>query len=120
MAVRPLRFCDVCGQEDDHPRHVSATAVRHLDCCAETGCQVCALSEIENTNGMQRAALLDFVLVRYPRPGLSSIGPSCLLTKLVCSSADKASRLMSARARANGEMSPRFKEKNGKFCLAML
>ena len=22
MADRPLRFCDVCGQLDDHPRHV--------------------------------------------------------------------------------------------------
>lgn len=58
MADRPLRFCDVCGQEDDHPRHVSATAVRHLDCCAETGCEVCALSEIEN-EGRRGQALID-------------------------------------------------------------
>lgn len=24
--VRPLRICDVCGQVDDHPRHVFVTA----------------------------------------------------------------------------------------------
>ena len=44
---RPIRPCDLCGQEDDHPRHMVAVAVgedaefeqiRHLDCCASAGC----------------------------------------------------------------------------------
>src|SRR5207245_2708194 len=75
---RPLRFCDVCGGLDDHPRHViavppgtpeaipsqeflsglgdapaSATALllhpqslmRHHDCCAAQGCEVCQATE---------------------------------------------------------------------------
>lgn len=78
---RPLRFCDVCGGLDDHPRHVIAlprdstegtpskefldsldsgapvsavaelmnptTTVRHMDCCAEQGCEVCRATEEE-------------------------------------------------------------------------
>ena len=40
---RPVRFCDICGQEDDHPRHVIAqengtVSMRHMDCCREAGC----------------------------------------------------------------------------------
>lgn len=40
---RPRRFCDVCTQADDHPRHVVAlpdgtAQTRHLDCCRDSGC----------------------------------------------------------------------------------
>ena len=40
---RPIRSCDVCGGEDNHPRHVTAladggTLMRHMDCCREAGC----------------------------------------------------------------------------------
>lgn len=43
MENRPLRSCDICGVEDDHPRHVYATddggtQMRHMDCCREAGC----------------------------------------------------------------------------------
>lgn len=78
---RPLRLCDVCGQLDDHPRHVQGlppgstdgtptkefldslapgapvsaiaellnplTIVRHMDCCAAQGCEICAATEQE-------------------------------------------------------------------------
>jgi hypothetical protein len=40
---RPLRFCPVCKQVDDHPRHAtdldpSDDVARHMDCCASVGC----------------------------------------------------------------------------------
>jgi hypothetical protein len=80
---RPLRFCDLCGGLDDHPRHVKQlppesldgspdaaviasikTAgeapieairqlyaenlqVRHMDCCAASGCETCQATEVE-------------------------------------------------------------------------
>src|SRR4051812_16120354 len=78
---RPMRLCDVCGQLDDHPRHVIAhhpqstdgtqsadvvippgqsiptaallefgrpnVSVRHMDCCASQGCEICAQTEQE-------------------------------------------------------------------------
>lgn len=51
MADRPQRFCDVCKQVDDHPRHVNPPnapgSTRHLDCCAEAGCEVCQATEEE-------------------------------------------------------------------------
>lgn len=39
----PVRFCPLCQQADDHPRHVIAQAgdnsvARHLDCCRDAGC----------------------------------------------------------------------------------
>lgn len=47
---RPIRSCDVCGQTDDHPRHViqhgpDTFTMRHLDCCAAQGCRVCVTTE---------------------------------------------------------------------------
>lgn len=92
MPDRPLRFCDVCGGLDNHPRHVTGlppgstlgtpsrefldslqpgapvaavaelmnptTVVRHMDCCAEQGCTICAETEVEN--GRRRGqALID-------------------------------------------------------------
>lgn len=46
MADRPLRFCDVCKQVDDHPRHVQTGKTLHMDCCAAEGCGTCAGTEV--------------------------------------------------------------------------
>ncbi len=39
---RPVRFCPLCQQADDHPRHEIAGTVNnvapHMDCCAAFGC----------------------------------------------------------------------------------
>lgn len=82
--ARPLRYCDVCFQLDDHPRHLTQVAggaqpdpalleglvvdqsnmvaflqlansqlhVRHMDCCAAEGCEIC--QETEAANGKRR------------------------------------------------------------------
>lgn len=56
MSDRPIRGCDVCGQEDDHPRHEyndlgrGGDFVRHIDCCASMGCESCIASEAANGN----------------------------------------------------------------------
>lgn len=60
---RPQRSCDVCEQTDDHPRHVIGTperggTVRHMDCCAAEGCDICATSEAEN-EGRRGQELID-------------------------------------------------------------
>jgi hypothetical protein len=38
----PDRYCPVCSQVDDHPRHQIAGTVDnvapHMDCCAQVGC----------------------------------------------------------------------------------
>lgn len=38
----PIRFCSVCKQADDHPRHdvwgTDPNVAPHLDCCASVGC----------------------------------------------------------------------------------
>lgn len=49
-----VRGCDVCGQSDDHPRHIVVDSIvnprdpgkfidigstRHMDCCAAAGCE---------------------------------------------------------------------------------
>ena len=41
--ARPVRSCSLCGQQDDHPRHVIAAPDgsvddRHMDCCRSAGC----------------------------------------------------------------------------------
>ncbi len=58
---RPERSCDVCGQVDDHPRHVQQlrgrAVARHLDCCAVQGCDVCAATE-KVTKGKRGSELL--------------------------------------------------------------
>lgn len=88
---RPLRYCDVCGQLDNHPRHVRQidrsapdlvvsdavlaslppgppealrqlmaprVTVRHPDCCAAEGCDLCARTETEN-GGRRGQELID-------------------------------------------------------------
>jgi len=55
---RPLRFCDECKQVDDHPRHVQKSGIRHLDCCAATGCETCAETE-QATEGRRGQELID-------------------------------------------------------------
>ena len=59
---RPVRGCDVCGQTDDHPRHVighpdHGGTVRHMDCCAASGCAVCQATE-QRTAGARGGDLL--------------------------------------------------------------
>lgn len=38
----PVRFCPICKQADDHPRHdiflTDPNVSPHLDCCAAAGC----------------------------------------------------------------------------------
>lgn len=59
---RPIRDCDVCHQQDDHPRHViqhgpDQFTLRHLDCCAAQGCRTCVATEAI-TDGARGADLL--------------------------------------------------------------
>lgn len=59
---RPIRSCDRCHQEDDHPRHViqhgpDQFTVKHLDCCALDGCRVCITTE-QATGGVRGPDLL--------------------------------------------------------------
>lgn len=64
MSERPVRYCDVCKQYDDHPRHTSGNPltddwhIRHMDCCAAEGCVVCQETEVEN-EGRRGEALID-------------------------------------------------------------
>lgn len=90
--TRPLRLCDVCGQLDNHPRHVVAdpnneskptqefldslpdgtpasavallldpnTTIRHMDCCAAQGCEVCQVTE-KATGGVRGKKLIDAI-----------------------------------------------------------
>lgn len=52
MSERPVRYCDVCKQYDDHPRHVvyvNSTVPQHIhhsDCGAELGCEECSEREV--------------------------------------------------------------------------
>lgn len=51
-----IRGCVACGQEDDHPRHVTATPAGsvpvHMDCHAAMGCEVCR-QQIADADGVQ-------------------------------------------------------------------
>lgn len=62
MSNRPLRQCDVCRGIDDHPRHVQQTGgqlrIRHMDCCAAQGCEVCKTTEADNA-GRRGQELID-------------------------------------------------------------
>lgn len=64
MADRPVRFCDVCKQADDHPRHVlqavagGTATTRHMDCCAAEGCEICQQTEKDN-KGLRGQKLID-------------------------------------------------------------
>lgn len=90
MPDRPLRYCDICGGIDDHPRHVIAVPsggrpspeflatvapgpvlaaaelasdtvlCRHMDCCAEVGCEVCAATEAA-AGGVRGQVLIDAI-----------------------------------------------------------
>lgn len=55
---RPERSCEVCGQSDDHPRHVQGSTVRHMDCCAAEGCVICQATEQEY-GGLRGQELID-------------------------------------------------------------
>lgn len=62
---RPRRFCDICTQADDHPRHVvvledGSTQTRHLDCCADSGCPDGSCVQVrEGAEDLRGAALLE-------------------------------------------------------------
>jgi len=49
-----MRDCDVCHVTDDQPRHIhdaghGATQIRHIGCCARTGCPsgTCTITDKE-------------------------------------------------------------------------
>lgn len=47
------RLCISCLQTDDAPRHVRVgSEPRHIDCCAATGCDLCAAS-FKEAGGVQ-------------------------------------------------------------------
>lgn len=46
------RHCDACGQIDNHPRHVTVKRDRHMDCCAEVGCDTCS-GQLAKADGKQ-------------------------------------------------------------------
>lgn len=63
MSDRPVRWCDVCKQYDDHPRHaygnpLAGGFIRHMDCCAAQGCETCQATELEN-EGRRGQELID-------------------------------------------------------------
>lgn len=52
---RVERFCDACGQVDDHPHaiHCMPDGVirdRHIDCCAAAGCPEGTCDQVEAAN----------------------------------------------------------------------
>ena len=68
-ALRPAsnrvqRECAVCGQFDDHPRHVigdlldGSTTLRHMDCCREAGCPDGSCGEVTKGAESKRGAAL--------------------------------------------------------------
>jgi hypothetical protein len=64
---RPIRFCPLCKQADDHPRHVRGdedeNLARHMDCCAAAGCPdgTCVVITADS-GGVTGAAFLDHIL----------------------------------------------------------
>lgn len=67
-ALRPAshrveRECAVCGQFDDHPRHVigepdNSTTLRHMDCCRDAGCPDGSCGEVTKGAESKRGAAL--------------------------------------------------------------
>lgn len=53
---RPLRICDVCGQVDDHPRHVIAYAPGEAPPVNQE--QIAAVIDLEGFDGAQKAAFI--------------------------------------------------------------
>lgn len=74
-APRETRTCQKCGQEDDHPHHVQYTAFnhpvtgeaqdlsvsKHVDCCAEDGCLVCATSMQHAPDGAHGPSMQEYL-----------------------------------------------------------
>lgn len=75
--MNPVRLCPICGQTDDHPRHVIALpdgvdVARHMDCCAMvTGCEVCT-AQIAGASGVTGEALRTH-LVSLPPTDLGEV-----------------------------------------------
>lgn len=61
---KKIRSCVACGQEDDHPRHVTATPAGsvpvHMDCHAAMGCEVCAAT-VGTADGRQGDELREHI-----------------------------------------------------------
>lgn len=60
---RPLRICDICGQTDDHPRHVvgladGGTRMAHMDCCRVAGCPDGTCNEVTKGAEKKKGATL--------------------------------------------------------------
>lgn len=65
--IKRVRICVGCAQEDDHPRHVIATAPGqvanwHMDChVLATGCEVCQ-KQIADAAGVKGDELREHLL----------------------------------------------------------
>jgi len=66
---RPIRPCDICGVEDDLPRHMVSSPtgdgeqIRHLTCCAEVGCPAGTCdAQVAGTEGMSGEELLAHIM----------------------------------------------------------
>jgi len=57
------RYCDACGQIDNHPHHIAghpdgSFTDRHLDCCSTAGCPDGSCTEILAEAGDKRGNAL--------------------------------------------------------------
>lgn len=66
---RQIKFCPVCREADDHPRHViytgvgGVTAEPHMDCCTSVGCPDKSCEVITtHARGLRGADLHDHIL----------------------------------------------------------
>lgn len=61
------RLCIACLQTDDAPRHVRVgSEPRHIDCCAASGCSLCAAS-LDAAGGAKDDELRDRLRRQEPR-----------------------------------------------------
>ncbi len=63
---RPLKYCPLCYQRDDHPKHEIAGTVNsvapHMDCCAAFGCPDGSCPILTRDKGRKTgAAFLDLI-----------------------------------------------------------
>jgi hypothetical protein len=58
MTESPIRFCSICRQADDAPRHdiwgTDPNVAPHMDCCASVGCPDGSCDVITRTQGEAR------------------------------------------------------------------
>lgn len=80
------RQCPVCGQWDDHPRHVVVTAsenghqliAEHLDCCLADGCpgedDAHCVARLAAAGGLRGLDLAEHLKALGPNPHLAPAG----------------------------------------------